>query len=102
MNQPNVEQICSTGIAILANANSSFNVLDINRIVEETYKTLHTKARSQNKILIGATQSINTECHEGIVLYIITLVGTVVDAAEMEAQQRMQSLNPRGVLHGRG
>lgn len=102
MNQPNVEQICLTGITVLLNPVSSFNVLDINRTVEQTYKAIHARAKEQNKILIGVTQSINTECHDGSVLYIITLVGTVVDAAEMEAQKRIQSLNPRNVLQGRG
>jgi len=35
------------------------------------------------------------------VIYILTLIGTVVDAAAVEAQQRMQQLDPRNVIRGR-
>lgn len=95
MSQVPVEQICEVGIARIDDEYSKEdNIQAIINTVEFTYKTIQTKAKVQGKVLLGVSQTVSTEgflLPSGIsyVLYTITLVGAVVDASAVEAQQRM-------------
>ncbi len=106
MNNVPVEQICEVGIVrIDEDATQRDNVHAIGNEVELVYERIHTRAKTTGKVLAGVTQSINTETGKVgetyYVVYIITLVGTVIDAALVEAQQRMQQFDPRNVIRGR-
>ena len=106
MNNVPVEQICESGIARLDDeAGKGENEQAIRHCVEETYRVIQGRVKSTGKVLVGVNQTISTEaCKYGelnYVIYIITLVGTIVDAAAVEAQQRMQQLDPRSSLRGR-
>lgn len=106
MNNVPMQQICESGITRLDDeGGKGENEQAVKKCVEETYHAMHDRAKSIGKVLVGVNQTINTEaCKYGelsYVIYIITLVGTVVDAAAVEAQQRMQQLDPRNVIRGR-
>lgn len=95
MNQLPVEQICEVGITRIDDEDTQeVNTRKVAQAVELAYKNIQHKVKESGKVLVGVTQSINTEgflLPSGIsyVVYIITLVGTTVDAATVEAQQRM-------------
>jgi hypothetical protein len=106
MNNVPVEQICEVGIVrIDEDAPQKDNVNAVGNEVELVYERIHTRAKTTGKVLAGVTQSINTETGKVgetyYIVYIITLVGTVIDAALVEAQQRMQQFDPRNVIRGR-
>ncbi len=106
MNNVSVEQICVTGIERIEDEMSKAeNESYIEICVERAYKTMRERAKTSGKVLVGATQSINTETgkvgESYYIIFIITLVGTVVDESAVEAQQRMQQLDPRNVIRGR-
>lgn len=106
MSQLPVEQIVKVGIARIDSENPrSRNELEISDCVTRTYQDMHLFAKQINKTLLGITQSVNTEAFSvGVLsytLYIITLVGTVVDNASIESQHRMSQLDPRNALRGR-
>ena len=106
MNEPaDIEQICEAGLATLfADAGQFDNQHRISTCVEEAYKSLIRRAKESNKVVVNVAQTISTEVVESNaqqVLYIITLVGTVVDAELIKQQQRAQQFgagivkNPR-------
>lgn len=106
MNNIPVEQICEVGIVTIdEDTPQKDNVNAIGNEVELVYERIHTRAKTTGKVLAGVTQSINTETGKVgetyYVIYIITLVGTVIDASLVEAQQRMQQFDPRNVIRGR-
>lgn len=107
MSQAPVEQMCEIGIARINDEESKeVNTRLVSHAVELAYKNIHHRAKAAGKALIGVTQSINTEgflLPSGIsyVIYTITLVGTVVDAALIEAQQRMNQFGITGQVRGR-
>jgi len=106
MSNVHVQQICESGITRLDDeGGKGENEQAIKKCVEAAYHALHDRAKSIGKVLVGVNQTISTEaCKYGdlnYVIYIITLIGTVVDAAAVEAQQRMQQLDPRNVIRGR-
>lgn len=95
MSQLPVEQICEVGIArIEDDFSKEDNTTIVINTVELAYRSIHTKAKVQGKVLLGINQTVNTEgfllpSGTSYVIYTITLVGTVVDASAVEAQQRM-------------
>lgn len=106
MNEPaDIEQICEAGLATLfADCGKFDNQQRISACVEEAYKSLIRRAKESNKVVVNVAQTISTEVVESNsqqVLYIITLVGTVVDAELIKQQQRAQQFgagvvkNPR-------
>lgn len=106
MSNVHVQQICESGITRLDDeGGKEENEQAIKKCAEAAYHALHDRAKSIGKVLVGVNQTISTEaCKYGdlnYVIYIITLIGTVVDAAEVEARQRMQQLDPRNVIRGR-
>lgn len=106
MNNVPVEQICEVGIVrIDEDTSKQENEQSVRNEVELIYKNIHVRAKASGKMLAGVTQSINTETGKigetYYVIYMITLVGTVIDAALVEAQQRMQQFDPRNALRGR-
>ena len=102
MNEPaEVEQICQVGLASLFSERAgSENATLIVECVEKAYQDLLDKAHTLEKILVNVTQTISTElvpdvkpgCYQ--LVYMITLVGTAVDAEFVKQQQRMQQFNP--------
>jgi len=99
--QAPVEQICEVAICEMLVGNTEIeNARRIQVCVENAYRNIHIRTKGENKVLIGVTQSINTElvADGDRTLYIITLVGTVVDAAAVELQQRLQQFDPRAAL----
>lgn len=106
MNQVPVEHMCIVRIArIVSEGDKEQNEKIISDSVEEAYFTIQSKAKLASKVLVGVTQTTNTESFTigelSYVLYITSLVGTVVDASTIEAQQRMQQFDPRSALRGR-
>ena len=107
MNQQTpVEQICEVGLCTLFETyRSNENSHTVSLCVEEAYRKIRERANMSKKVIIGVSQSINTELVtvglESQTLFIITLVGTVVDSALIEAQQRMQQFDPRNAVRGR-
>lgn len=96
-----VEQICEVGLCTLdAESDRTLNGSTIQSMVEETYRNIHARAKYDRKILMGVTQTISTEYIENTreTLYILTLIGTVADAAAVEAIQTMQRFDPRSAL----
>lgn len=95
MSQVPVEQICEVRITRIEDEKTKEeNERAVIDAIEFAYHAIHTKARLAGKVLMGVTQSINTEgflLPSGIsyVLYTVALVGTVVDVSVVEAQQRM-------------
>lgn len=102
MNEPaEVEQICQVGLVTLFSGHDGFhNSALIAECVETAYRNLREKAHTCNKVLVNVTQSISTELvpdqNPGYyqLVYMITLVGTGVDAELIKQQQRMQQFNP--------
>jgi len=88
------EQMCEVGMITLLPTEKNNGVL-ISAKVEETYQNLHHRAKAHGKILVGVSQTINTECDSEFIVYILTLVGTVVDAELLKQQQRLQQFDPR-------
>lgn len=100
MEQAEVEQICEADLAsLIADHGKEQNSAAIQACVERVYQRIRRRAADENKVLIGVNQTITTESLQvGIykhVLYIITLVGTVVDAEVLKQQQRLQQFDPR-------
>lgn len=103
-----VEQLCEVGLCTLFGEHSQdVNSQEIRACVENTYKAIHRRAAEEKKTLVGVTQNINTELIQTVhgvetqTLFIITLVGTAVDTAMMEAQQRISQFDPRNAMRGR-
>ena len=102
MNEPaEVEQICHVGLVSLFSEHAGTqNALLIAECVESAYTDLRHKAHTLEKILVNVTQTISTElvpdtkpgCYQ--LVYMITLVGTGVDAEFIKQQQRMQQFSP--------
>lgn len=97
-----VEQICEVELVTLfADASKESNESAMMLGVERVYRRIHTRAKEEQKVLIGVNQSISTESITvGIslqIIYMITLVGTVVDAELVKQQKRLQQFNPRNV-----
>lgn len=102
MNEPaDVEQICHVGLVSLFSEHSSMQNADrIAVCVETAYQDLRVKAHNRQRVLVNVTQTISTElvpdvnpgCYQ--LVYMITLVGTGVDAEFIKQQQRMQQFNP--------
>jgi hypothetical protein len=106
MNQPEVKQICITRIArIESRSPKERNEKEIMDCIEDAYYSLRSKAKVMSLALVGASQTISTESFSdgevSYVLYIISLVGSGADISQIEAQQRIQNLDPRSVLKGR-
>lgn len=102
MEQAEVEQICEADLASLfADHGKEQNSASIQACVERAYQRLKRRAVNENKVLVGVNQTISIESLQvGVsnqVLYIITLVGTVVDAELIKQQQRLQQFNPRNM-----
>jgi len=106
MNEPaDIEQICEVGIATLfAESGQLANQQRITVCVEEAYKSLIRRAKESNKVVVNVLQTISTEAADPNVqqvVYIITLVGTVIDSELIKQQQRAQQFgagvvkNPR-------
>lgn len=100
MNEPaEVEQICQVGLVTLYSADEQAkNSGLIAECVEKAYQDLRDKAHTLEKILVNVTQTISTELiygeRECQLVYMVTLVGTGVDAEFVKQQQRMQQFNP--------
>lgn len=98
--QPEVEQMCEVGIVTLFSEDDKrTNELALASTVQVTYKNLIHRARLANKALMNVTQTISTESMEigggQQIVYILTLVGTVVDMELVKQQQRLQQFDPR-------
>ncbi len=94
-----VEQICQVGMVTLYSADEGVkNSALIAECVERTYRELRAKSQDQQKILVNVTQTISTELiygeRECQLVYMVTLVGTAVDAEFVKQQQRIQQFNP--------
>lgn len=97
-----VEQICEVELVTLfADAAKDWNESAIMFGVERVYRRMHTRAKEEQKVLVGVNQSISTESivvgESQQIIYVITLVGTVVDSELIKQQQRLQQFNPRNV-----
>lgn len=92
--QAEVEQICEAGIVALLPTEEK-NCALISAKVEETYRNILHRAKAQGKVLIGMSQTISTEYAGELIVYIVTIVGTVVDAELIKQQQRLQQFDPR-------
>lgn len=104
MEQAEVEQMCEAGLASLfSDCRKETNEGAIMTCVEQCYHRLRERVKSEGKVLVGVNQTITTSAHQeavGVsqqVLYMITLVGSVVDAELIKQQQRLQQFNPRNV-----
>ena len=98
--QAEVEQICEAELVnLFSEGSKESNEGTIGTGVERAYRRIRARAKAEQKVLIGVNQSISTESITvGItqqIIYIITLVGTVVDAELVKQQQRLQQFNPR-------
>lgn len=98
--EQNVQQICEVGLATLfSEVDKVVNERAIATCVELTYKALLHRASGMNCVVANVTQTISTESVMigGLqqITFIVTLVGTVVDAELVKQQQRLQQFDPR-------
>lgn len=99
MEENPVEQMCLVRSVRVTDQLDS-NSLLIMTTIEEAYQALHTRAKQAGKVLIGVNQCITHD----LGVYVIALVGTVIDAQLVEQQKRLQQFGmgnanprPRGV-----
>lgn len=100
--QAEVEQMCEAELVnLFSEGSKESNESAIILGVERAYRHIHARAKEEKKVLVGVNQTISMESITiGIsqqIIYIITLVGTVVDAELVKQQQRIQQFNPRNV-----
>lgn len=101
MGQPDAEQICEARMTTLLEEDSAeVNQIRIQTVVEDAYQSIYARARKEQKVLLAVNQTITSQLssfpgHTMQILYMITLVGTVVDAELMKQQQRLQQFDPR-------
>lgn len=96
-----VEQFCESSVT---NFEVGTGGSVISMCLESMYSKLQRRCDAESRILINVSQTINTETYnnDGVnyISYIITLVGTVVRSADIEAQQRMAQFDPRQPRRG--